>query len=476
MSARVAVVGGGLAGLAAAYRLQRLGADPLVLEASPGFGGKVRTERVEGLVLEEGPDSFLVRKPEVIELCQELGISGELVPLPPGGSGSAIFSRGRLHPIPPGLMLGLPTEVGPILRSGLLSAGGKLRAAWDLVAPPERCSGDEPLGRLVAHRMGTQVLDRLVAPLLTGIYAGDPWSMSTEATFPQLLEIARADGSLVRGARRLRRRAPRGAPPGPMFMTLRTGLAAVVEALTAALPASALRAESAVAEIRRDERGYVLHLAGGEEIQADGVLLAVPAPVAGVLLRELAPEAALELFAVPYASLAVVQLAFHPQDVPQPLKGSGFLVDRAAGLSITACTYVVNKWPHESQGAVLLRCYLGRAGQDPLGVPDAQMLEAVRRDLRTVLGIRREPFLQRVYRWPQSMPQYMVGHLARMAGVQRRIAEHPALALAGAAYQGVGMPDVVRQGYRAALGVARDLGLAREDEEEGYLRSTQRNG
>ncbi len=461
---RVAVVGGGLAGLAAAYRLRRLGLEPLVLEAGSAFGGKVQTEQAEGLILEAGPDSFLVRKPEVVQLVRELGLEQDLVPLPPGGSGSAIYARGRLHAIPPGLMLGLPTEVWPILRSSLLSPIGKLRAAGDFVLPRDRGEGDQPLGQLVARRLGGEVLDRLVAPLLTGIYAGDPWSMSTEATFPQLLELERSDGSLVLGARRLRRRAPQTAAPGPMFMTMRLGLAEITDALVAALPPECLRAESPVTDLRRLGRGYRLTVRGGGQVDADGVILTLPAPAAGHLLREIAPEAAASLFAVPYASLAVTQLAYRPQDVPS-LKGSGFLVDRAAGLSITACTYVVNKWPHESPQAVLLRCYLGRAGEDPLGVDDAAMLAKVREDLRTVLGLRADPWLQRVYRWPASMPQYTVGHVARMAGVFAQLRELPALMLAGAPYRGVGMPDVVRQANQAAEEVARTLTQVDSEEE-----------
>ena len=461
---RVAVVGGGLAGLAAAYRLQRLGLEPLVLEAGDVFGGKVRTERAGSLVLEEGPDSFLVRKPEVVQLVRELGMADDLVPLPPGGSGSAIYARGRLHPIPPGLMLGLPTEVWPILRSGLLSPLGKLRAAGDFILPRDRSEGDQPLGQLVASRLGAEVLDKLVAPLLTGIYAGDPWSMSTEATFPQLLDLARRSGSLVRGARRMRRRAPKGPPPGPMFMTMREGLGQIVQALEQALPPHGLRTGATVVDLRRDGHGYRLTLAGGEEIAADGAILTLPAPLAGQLLRDLAPEAAAELFAVPYASLAVAQLAFRPGEVRE-LKGSGFLVDRAAGLAITACTYVVNKWPHESEGAVLLRCYLGRAGDDPLDAEDDALLSLVRRDLETVLGLTAEPWLQRLYRWPSAMPQYTVGHLARMADVFRQVRAVPALALAGAPYRGVGMPDVVRGANQAAEEVAQDLSASPREEE-----------
>ncbi len=467
---RVAVVGGGLAGLAAAYRLQGLGLEPVVLEAGSAFGGKVQTECTDGLVLEEGPDSFLVRKPEVVQLVRELGLEAELVPLKPSGSGSAIYARGRLHPIPPGLMLGLPTEVWPIVRSGLLSPTGKLRAAGDFFLPRDQGEGDQPLGQLVARRLGGEVLDRLVAPLLTGIYAGDPWSMSTQATFPQLLDLVRTDGSLVLGARRLRRKAPKpSGPPSPMFMTMRLGLAQIVDALVAALPQECLRTASPVTDLALTRAGYRLTLGDGEEIDAEGVILTLPAPAAGHLLRDLAPQVAANLFAVPYASLAVTQMAYRQGDVPE-LKGSGFLVDRAAGLSITACTYVVNKWPHESTGSVLLRCYLGRAGDDPLGTDDEGILAAVRADLATVLGIRGEPWLQRVYRWPAGMPQYTVGHVARTEETFGLLKELPGLALAGAAYRGVGMPDVVRQANQAAEAVAS--ALAQTDAEEESPRTT----
>ena len=441
-----------MAGLSAAWEiLQHEDADAIVLEAGQNFGGKLRSQRPQGFVLEEGPDSFLVRKAAAVELCKELGIGGELVSLSPKGQGSAIYSGGRLHSIPPGLMLGLPTEVWPFVRSGLLTAGGKLRALSDLFLGKEGSEGDRPLGPFVARRVGRQVVERLVEPLLSGIYAGDVAAMSTEATFPQLLALEREDGSLLRGARRLRRKAPPPKqPPEPMFMTLRSGLGHLPEALAAALPAAWLHPGSEVVRVRAAGDGYLLDLADGTEIAADAVIMAQPAPAAAMALQEIAPEASLALLSIPYASLAVAALAFSADDLRGPLRGSGFLVPRDAGLRITACTYVVNKWPHESEGGVLLRCYLGRANESPLGESDEDLLLAVRRDLQRVLGISATPRLQRLFRWPQAMPQYTVGHRARVAQARAGLADHPRIQLCGAAYDGVGIPDVIRQGRDAA--------------------------
>ncbi len=441
-----------MAGLSAAWEIQRQGsAEAVVLEASRNFGGKLRTERVSGFLLEEGPDSFLVRKPAAVQLCREIGIGDELVPISANGQGSAIYSGGRLHAIPPGLMLGLPTEIWPFLRSGLLSFGGKARAIGDLLIGPEGAEGDRPLGPFVARRVGRQVLERLVEPLLSGIYAGDVAAMSTEATFPQLLELERRDGSLLKGARRMRRTAPPvKTPREPMFMTLRGGLGRLPEALCAALPAAWLRQESQVAAVHAANDGYLLTLVDGEEIAADAVILALPAPKTALAVQEIAPQTALELFSIPYASLAVASLAFAAEDFSAPLRGSGFLVPRGAGLQITACTYVVNKWPHESEGGVLLRCYVGRANESPLQQGDEELLAAVREDLRRVLGVTAQPRLARVFRWPDAMPQYTVGHLARIARARAGLAKHPRIQLCGSAYDGVGIPDVIRQGREAA--------------------------
>jgi oxygen-dependent protoporphyrinogen oxidase len=456
---RVAVLGGGMAGLAAAWEIRQRGdAEALVLEAGPTFGGKLRSEAQPGFVFEEGPDSFLVRKTAAVTLIRELGIEEELVPITASGQGSAIYSGGRLHPIPPGLMLGLPTEIWPFLRSGLLSTGAKLRALGDLFAGKEAGDGDQPLGPFVARRVGKQVVQRLVEPLLSGIYAGDVAAMSTEATFPQLLELARKDGSLLRGARRMLRKTPRPAEPkAPMFMTLRHGLGLLPQALCANLPKEWLQPMSRVAEIRSAGEGYQVILEDGREMEADGVIVALPAPAAAHALKEIAPQTALALFSIPYASLAVAALTFAPEDVPRPLRGSGFLVPRDAGLHITACTYVVNKWPHESEGGVLLRCYLGRANESPLAGSDEEILAAVQEDLRHVLGITAEPRLGRIFRWPDGMPQYTVGHPARIAAARAGIAEHPRVRLCGAAYDGVGIPDVIRQGREAAAAVLEAL-------------------
>lgn len=454
-----------MAGLAAAWEIHQDGrAQALVLEASGAFGGKLRTERAQGLILEEGPDSFLVRKPAAIQLAQELGMQSELVGLAPSGQGSAIYARRRLHAIPAGLMLGLPTEVLPFLRSGLLSPVGKLRALFDLVQPRDLEPGDRPLGPFVARRVGREVVERLVEPLLSGIYAGDVQAMSTQATFPQLLELERKHRSLLLGARRQRRGAPpREAEPAPMFMTLRDGLGRFPAALCAALPEGWLRANSAVSGLRSTGDGYVLRLADGEEIAAESVILALPAGPAAALLQDLAPKTALALFAVPYASVAVAALAFSPEDIPVALRGSGFLALRSAGLSVTACTYVVNKWPHESEGAVLLRCYVGRANEDPLGRTDEEILAGVRQDLAKVLGITATPRLQRLFRWAEAMPQYTVGHPERVAKARAGLAAHPAVQLCGAAYEGVGVPDVVRQGRAAAQAALAALGVQGEE-------------
>lgn len=455
---RVAVVGAGLAGLSAALEFHRAGGyEVQVLERSERTGGKVRTEHQMGLVLEGGPDSFLSRKPWAVEMCRQLGLSDELVPLAPSGRQSAIYWRGRLHPIPPGV-LGVPGEPWAFVRSGLVSPIGKLRAGLDLVLPRAAEAGvDRPLGEVVERRLGKEVLHHLVEPLIGGIHASSAWAMDARATFPELLELERRDRSLLVGAGRLRRRQRGAAPsPVPAFQTLRGGLSQMVDALVGALPEDSIRLRTEVQSVESHGHGYRLTLTDGTSEEVEAVVLACEAGVSALLLQDIAPRAAVALFSVNYSSVAVVALAYAPEDFPDA-SGSGFVVPRDAGLDITAVTLVHNKWPHEAGGMRLVRCFVGGAHDDPLSRGDGEILEAVRKDIEQTLGVRTDPRLQRVFRWPQAMPQYAVGHLRRVEAAEEALSEHPRLRLAGAALRGVGMPDVIHSGQVAARAIREEF-------------------
>ncbi len=451
---RIAVVGGGVTGLVAAWSLARAGRDVVLLEADDRLGGKIRTERREGFLFETGPDSFLTTKPEAAALCAALGLAGELVTPRPGRA--RVWARGALHPLPDGTRP-LPTRLTPLLASRLFTWPEKARIAADLVLPGGAPAGDESLGRLVKRRMGRAMVDRLAAPLLAGIHAADPDLLSVEATFPALLEAERRHGSLLRGLRRSAaagrgRRVP-GGDAAPPFATLASGLESLVGALAGALaresPGAQVRTGAPVRALAASGGGWRIAL-DGEEVEAEGLVLAVPAHTAGRLLAGASPAAAALLDRWSSVSTAVVTLGYRSAEVP-PLEGHGFVVAGDQPARITGCTFVSSKWPGRApDGHALLRVYLGHARRPvDLSAADDTLAAIARKDLERAAGIAAEPVLQDVARWPRAMPQYAVGHLSRVAAVRREVAGLPPLALAGAGYEGTGLSDCVRQGAAA---------------------------
>lgn len=456
MSARVAVVGGGITGLAAAWALRRE-VEVAMIEPSRRLGGKILTEQLGAFLVEGGPDSFLTLKPAAVEFAQALGIGDRLVGTREPG-GAFVLYRGRLHPLPEGLASLVPQRLGPFLRSGLFSPLEKARFALDLVAPVNPNGADESLGAFIRRRLGEAAVDRLAAPLLAGIHAGDVDRLSLRATFPQLAEAERRYGSLTRAVLARRSAGAAGRPRLPMFMTLRGGLRELVEAAARAIGPQAVR-QAAVTRIAQAPSGYSLTLDDGETLRVDALVLTVPAPAAARLLREVNSEAAGVLPSIPYASTAAVVLALRREDVGHPLAGHGYVTARGEGMLHAACTWVSSKWPDRAPPThVLLRAYVGRAGDDdPLALEDSALTAAVLRELTPLLGIRGAPVMTRVYRWPAAMAQYLVGHLERVAKVRAALQRTPGIVLAGAAYEGVGIPDCIRQGREAAAAALRVL-------------------
>ncbi|HEU5433815.1 MAG TPA: protoporphyrinogen oxidase [Thermomicrobiales bacterium] len=453
---RVAVVGGGVAGLAAAWRLAQAADAPAVtlLEREPRLGGKIETERIDGFTIESGPDSFLAAKPRGVGLCQEIGLGERLLPIMPQPHRAYVLAQGRLHELPEGFSGLVPTKLGPVARSGLLSPRGKARLALDYALPPRRDDADESLGAFVRRRLGAEAFDRLVEPLMAGIYAGDGDRLSVLATFPQLRAAERAHGSLLRGMT-ARAAAPVG-PPRPAFLTPADGLGELVAALESRLRAAGadLRLGAAVRSLLpiASEPGHRLRLATGETADFDAVVLATPSYAAGDLLREIDPALAAELRGIPHASSAIVSLAYRLADIQRPLDAHGYIVPRSEGGPILACTWTSLKWPRRApEGYVLLRVFLGRWGQeDALAGSDAALVDTARAEVTTRLRASGDPVLVRVRRWPHGMPQYILGHLDRIARIDAALASHPRLALAGNAYRGVGIPDCIASGEAAA--------------------------
>jgi protoporphyrinogen/coproporphyrinogen III oxidase len=465
----IAVIGGGIAGLAAAHRLIELGRERQqalrvsVFEAGRRLGGSIATERIDGFVIEAGPDSFISEKPWALQLCERLGFTSRLVRTRDEHRRTYVVHNGRLHSLPDGFLLLAPTQLWPLVTSRLFTWPGKLRMALDLLLPRGALRSDESLGAFVTRRLGREALERVAQPLVGGIYTADPDDLSLAATMPRFLEMERTQRSIIWAMWSQQRRTPVGARATSgarwsLFVSVDDGMQGLVDALAQRLPDGVVHRGDAVVSLHR-ERCWNLTTAGGQSVDADAVILATPAHQSARFVAGFDTVLAEELRGVPYASSATVSLAYRMEQMPRPLDGFGFVVPLAEARSIVACTYSSVKYPGRApEGSVLLRAFVGGALQQHLfDQDDAAMAASVRRELRELLGITGEPVLTRIHRHPQAMPQYRVGHLDRMARIDARVAEHPGLALAGNAYRGVGIPDCIHSGELAAEAVADSL-------------------
>jgi protoporphyrinogen/coproporphyrinogen III oxidase len=465
---RVVVVGGGISGLAAAWELTGGAAGPhgagpevVVLEGSDRLGGPLRTVEMGGRPVDVGPDGFLGRRPEALDLCREVGLGDHLVPI--AGRGAGVWARGRLRPLPDGLALGLPTRFWPAARSGILGFRGQLGLARDALLPRPDVRGpigDRSIGPLVTRRLGARVTEMLADPLIGGIHAGSVDDMSAAATFPPLLAAAHRRGSLMRALRAEVPPPPADAPP--LFWSLEGGMGSLVRRLEEALTGRGvvIRPGAEVTRLERATGGW--EVMAGEAVRADAVILALPANGAGRLLEPHDGEAAGLLSAIDYASVALVTLTVPLSSVPVPLVGTGFLVPRRGagapgpdGWVVTACTYLSQKWPHLARpDEVLLRASLGRLGDDrSAGWSDAEVVERVWADLGALMSLTGATPPATVTRWPLSFPQYRVHHLLRTSGIESALLRLGGIAVAGAAYRGVGIPACIASGRAAARAV-----------------------
>ena len=479
---RVIVIGGGIAGLAAAYRLKKLlpGLELRLVEAEDRLGGKVLTDRVETeygtFVVEGGPDTFISYKPAGIALCRELGIDGRLHGTNTKVHGSSVMKKGKLHKMPEGLTGLIPSKFGPMAATGLISWPGKIRMGLDLFVPPKRDGSDETLAEFVRRRLGNELYERLIEPLMSGIYAGDGEELSLAATFPQLRQSELEHGSLVMGMfatkRKNRELAAKAADEAakaraegrqvperkkwPAFVTPELGLAEIVEALEKTFSREELVLGASVTSIAKEGEEWVARLADGRTLRAEALVLAAPSHGAAPLLRPFDATVADALEAIPHASTATLTVAYREKDLPKPFDSYGYVIPKAEGRSILAATFTSTKFPHRApDGTVLVRAFIGRAGNDAgIDLDEEELLAMVKEELKEVVGITAEPLFHRTFRWPLAMPQYVRGHLDRLATIEAGIAKLPGLALAGNAYRGIGLPDCIASGEAAAKAVA----------------------
>lgn len=457
---KVVIVGGGVSGLATAHYIHSLvGADIrlTLLESGSLLGGKVANQQFSGHLVDTGPDAVLVRAPAMAALLEDLALVDQIVA--PASLGAHVWSRGKLRRLPTGTLFGVPDRLIPLLKSGLMSPAGLARASLDLVLPRRRPSSSDPsIADLVTPRLGSQVFDRLVEPLLGGVHAGRAAELSAHSTVPDIERLASKNRSLYLGLRKMRRHAP-PATGAPVLVTLTGGLGLLVETLVEELAGDDVRLNTAVRLITRAGATYRVDLANGQSIEADAVVVATPAYATTGMLAEMAPDAATVLAKIPYVDVATIWLSYPRTAMGRPLDGTGFLVPPEEGKLMVGCTWSSAKWPHlADDNLVLIRCMVGRRGDRRwLDMDDQTLVGQVHGELVEAMGLSASPLHQSIKRWPQAMPQYLVGHQDRLTALDDALRDLPGLHLTGAAYRGVGLASCVADAKRTAQDVAHEI-------------------
>ena len=455
---RIAIIGGGISGLAAAFALEQdrragVDVDYVLYESSTRLGGVLRTEYIDGCVVEAGPDSFITEKPWAADLSRALGLGDQLIGSNDADRKTYLLTKGRLVVMPDGLMFMVPTKILPTGLSPLFSWKAKLRMTQELFHPPRAVDHDESVAAFVERHYGAEMVDRLADPLLSGVYGGEAANLSVRAVLPRFAEMERTHGSLGRAMLAARKKTPAGPhkPAPPLFTSLKNGMQHLAETVVSGLAPTALLTNAPVQALQREAGSWVVS-AGMQSDEFDSVIIALPAPAAAQVLRIVSPELSAELGGIQYSSSITIALGYD-RSVRQSLPpGFGFLVPRSEGKKLLAATFVHNKFPHRApDDRALLRCFFaGNNAESVWPLADSQIIGIVRNELQQILGLRAEPLFARVYKWKSAMAQYGVGHLERLDRIERFRQQLPGLALAGNAYRGIGVPDCVRSGRDAA--------------------------
>lgn len=463
---RVAIIGGGISGLSAAFALEdyrRSGAiDYALYESSTRFGGVLVSERQDGCLVEGGPDSFLTEKPWASELCRQVGLGDELIASNDAERKTYILVKGKLVVIPDGLMFMVPTRIAPSVLSPLFSSATKMKMLREFFHPPRQAQEDESVAQFVERHYGAEMVDRLADPLLSGVYGGEASHLSVRAVLPRFVEMEKKYGSLSKAMLAARKKAAQAAKvaPRPLFTSLKDGMQTLVDAVLSRLSPETLHVQSTVEAIQPEAGGWVVSAGYGTD-QYDAVILATPARTSANLLSITNEVLARQLAAVDYSSSITLILGYDETVRRSLPAGFGFLVPRTEGRQMLAATFVHNKFPHRApKDRALLRCFIG--GQNAarsLEKSDEEIIATIRRELLEILGISAEPLFARIFRWKSAMAQYGVGHLERLAKIEELVQAHPGLALAGNGYRGIGVPDCVRSGKEAAEKTLQFFGM-----------------
>ena len=449
---KVVIAGGGIAGLSAAYDLRKAGVENLLVETNSQLGGVIRSERIEGNLLECGPDSFISQKPAALELIKEVGLGDDVIGSNDDRRVTYIKKNGRLIPLPDGLMMVVPTKILPMAFSPLLSWGTKIRMGLEYFRKPAATpQPDRSVAEFIRDHYGEETLDYLAEPLLSGVYGGDPGELSIKSVLPRFADLETKYGSLTRGVLAMKAKAP--PPPaggnGSLFRTLKSGLGELVDKLEP--PAGSVRLNSTVEALERSAAGYRVRV-NGEWLDAKNVILTGPAYQAAKLLGGIDPDLAAKLNAIEYSSSATVNMGYKTSRLPKQLVGFGLLVPRKERKRLLACTFVANKFSYRiADGWQVIRCFFGGAGDSAvLEESDASIEEQAVTEMKDLLGIAVAPDFCSITRWPRSMAQYTVGHSVRNQAIEARVKALPGLFLAGNGYTGIGLPDCVQMGRAAA--------------------------
>ncbi|MUK90101.1 protoporphyrinogen oxidase [Ornithinibacillus sp. L9] len=459
----IVIVGGGITGLSAAYYLQKeikansLPYEVKLVEASERLGGKIQTYQKDGFTIERGPDSFLARKKPAVKLAEEVGLGEQLIR---NGTGqSYILVNNQLHKMPSGAFMGIPTQVRPFLFSGIFSMKGKLRAGFDFILPKGEPISDQSLGAFFRRRFGDELVENLIEPLLSGIYAGDIDDMSLMSTFPNFYKLEQEHRSLVKGLQKSMPKPQKstGKKPG-MFYSLPDGLESLVTKVTEKLDEGTVTLGTTVDHVEKKENGYHLLLSNGEVYKADAVIMAAPHYTLPKIFSQY--DFFRSFNDMPATSVANVALAFDESAIKKDIDGTGFVVSRNSDYRITACTWTHKKWPSTTpKGKALVRCYVGRpSDQSVVDLSDDEIIDIVLKDLNKTMDITAEPEFSVVTRWKNAMPQYTVGHQERIANIRKEAREQlPGLFLTGSSFEGIGVPDCIEQGEKAVSDVLEFL-------------------
>ncbi|MCA9180100.1 MAG: protoporphyrinogen oxidase [Planctomycetales bacterium] len=470
MRPRVAIIGGGITGLAAAHHLCEVAPqlDVVLLEATSRLGGVIQTTKKDGFLVESAADNFITTSPVAIDLCQRLGLGDELIGTNPQGRGAMVVCKGKLEQIPSGFLVMAPSRIWPILTTRILSSMGKLRAGLEYFIPKRKQLDDESLKAFVCRRFGYEMFERLVQPLVGGIYTADPSRLSIAATMPRFPQMEQQHGSLLRAMMRQRREAGQAKPENSggarysQFMTLRGGMSTLTNALANSLPAGAIHRNSPVCAIVPEERGrWSIRLAKGNQkwLDADAVIVASPANRAANMLASTDKSISETLGQIEYASCGVVSLAYRRDQIKHKLNTFGFVVPLAEHRLILSCSFSSLKYADRAPDElVLMRVFIGGACQGGLlQLPREQLIQLAERELTELLDISQPPVFRDLTMQLQAMPQYHVGHCERVEMIEKRLAFHPTLAVAGSALRGVGVPGCIESGEKAAERIANAL-------------------